>query len=84
VRGRVERVCHPRLVTSDASKTARDLAVVIADELSAQLGVRRDPAKIPPLIADAVLDYFDVILRTDAELPADANDLGNYEVRTRN
>jgi len=79
----VRRVCHPRLVNSDARKTARDLAVVIADELSAQLGVRRDPDKIPLLIADAILDYFHVSLRPEAELPSEDNDLATYEVRTK-
>ena len=33
---------------------------VISDEIEAQLGVERAVEAMPPMVADAVLDHFDV------------------------
>ena len=41
---------------------------VIEEEVGAQLGVERPIEALPPLIADAVLDYFDVVLKPGATL----------------
>ncbi|WP_017597524.1 hypothetical protein [Nocardiopsis lucentensis] len=42
----------------DKRAVARELADVIADEIEAQLGVRRPDGEMPALIADAILDAF--------------------------
>jgi hypothetical protein len=41
---------------------------VIAWEVEAQMGVQRALPDMPPLIADALLDYFDVTLKPEADL----------------
>jgi hypothetical protein len=46
---------------------ARDLAAVIAEEIGAQLGVHRRVEDMPPLIADAILDAFQVQPRERVE-----------------
>jgi hypothetical protein len=50
----------------DESTIARDLAAVIAEEIAAQLGVHRAVEDMP-LIADAVLDAFQVQPREQVE-----------------
>jgi hypothetical protein len=42
---------------------------VIARELEAQVGVQRAVDEMPPLIADTVLDYFDVAVKPGVTLP---------------
>ena len=44
------------------------LRQVIAWEVRAQIGVQRAVEDMPPLIADTVLDYFDVALKPGADL----------------
>jgi len=44
------------------STVARDLTAVIAEEIEAQLGAHRQVADMPGLIADAILDAFQVQL----------------------
>ena len=44
----------------DDSTVARDLAAVISEEIEAQLGVHRRMEDMPALIADAILDAFQV------------------------
>ena len=56
-----------------ASESARQevhdqLRRVIAWEMDAQVGVRRAVDAVPPLIADTLLDYFDVTLKPDVDL----------------
>jgi len=41
---------------------------VIAWEIEAQAGVERAAEAMPPLIADTLLDYFDVALKPGANL----------------
>ncbi len=50
----------------DKSAIAHDLAAVIAEEIAAQLGVHRSTEDMPPLIADAILDAFQVTPREEA------------------
>ena len=45
---------------------------VIAWEVEAQVGVERPVEQLPPLIADTLLDFFDVALKSGA----DVSDLG--------
>lgn len=45
---------------------------VIAWEVEAQVGIDRPVEQMPPLIADTLLDYFDVSLKAGA----DVSDLG--------
>lgn len=51
----------------DDSTVARDLAAVIAEEIEAQLGVHRRIEDMPGLIADAILDAFQVRHRVGVE-----------------
>ena len=51
----------------DESTIARDLAAVIAEEIAAQLGVHRAVEDMPHLIADAILDAFEVQPREGVE-----------------
>lgn len=41
---------------------------VIAWEIEAQIGVKRRIEDMPPLIADTLLDYFDITLKPDADV----------------
>ena len=41
---------------------------VIAWEIEAQSGVRRRVEDMPPLIADTLLDYFDITLKPGADV----------------
>ncbi|MDC5699056.1 hypothetical protein OO014_17530 [Intrasporangium calvum] len=41
---------------------------VIAWEVEAQAGIGRPVVRMPPLIADTLLDYFDVSLKAGADL----------------
>jgi len=45
-----------------------ELRRVIADEIQAQLAVHRAPGAMAPLIADVLLDYVDVELKSSADL----------------
>ncbi|WP_239648870.1 hypothetical protein [Nocardiopsis chromatogenes] len=58
------RPAHPGATEDDGAMdkraVARGLAEVIADEIEAQLGVRRPVGDMPALIADAILDAFRV------------------------
>ena len=47
-------------------------------------GVQRDLDRIPFLIVDRALGYFDVQLPSDVELPSDENDLATCDVRRKN
>ena len=48
----------------------RQLIGVIAWELDAQVGVNRSIEKMPPLVADTILDYFDVRLKPGRTPPS--------------
>jgi hypothetical protein len=48
----------------------RQLIGVIAWELDAQVGVNRPIEKMPPLVADTILDYFDVRLEPGRTPPS--------------
>jgi hypothetical protein len=49
--------------------TFRQLVGVIAWELDAQTGVDRPIEKIPPLVADTILDYLDIRLNVACRFP---------------
>ena len=55
-------------VTTDRAEVFEQLRRVIAWEVAAQSGVARPTEEMSPLIADTVLDYFDVTLRDGADL----------------
>jgi hypothetical protein len=50
------------------AEVVEQLRRVIAWEIEAQLGVQRAPHDMPPLIADTLLDFFDVTLKPGADL----------------
>jgi hypothetical protein len=54
------------------AEVSEQLRRVIAWEVEAQVGVERPVEQMPPLIADTLLDYFDVSLKAGADL----SDLG--------
>jgi hypothetical protein len=56
--------------TSDKARAGvfEQLRRVIAWEVEAQVGVERSLEKMPSLIADTVLDYFDVSLKAGADI----------------
>lgn len=56
------------MTDDDRTVLADQLQRVIAWEVQAQLGVRRAPEKWPALIADTLLDYFDVHLKPGADI----------------
>ena len=47
---------------------ADQLRRVIAWEIEAQVGVRRRVEDMPPLIADTLLDFFDIALKPNADV----------------
>jgi hypothetical protein len=53
----------------DRATVAEQLRRVIAWGLSAQVAVHRSTSAIPPLIADSLLDYFDISLKPGVALP---------------
>jgi hypothetical protein len=55
---------------TDRQALARQLAAVIAWEIEAQAGVQRPTSTWPMLIADSVLDYFEVQLLPGVTLPS--------------
>jgi hypothetical protein len=55
---------------TDRQALARQLAAVIAWEIEAQAGVQRPTSAWPMLIADSVLDYFEVQLLPGVTLPS--------------
>lgn len=56
-------------VSSDDDTVVKQLAAVIAWEMHAQAGVRRPLNEMPSLIADSLLDYFEVRLKPGADIP---------------
>ena len=54
----------------DTAKTAEQLARIIAWEMEAQMGVQRPLDQMPILIADSLLDYFDIRVKSDLTLPS--------------
>jgi hypothetical protein len=53
----------------DRKAIADQLRRVIAAELSAQVAIQRPTDAMPPLIADSLLDYFDISLNPGVVLP---------------
>lgn len=53
----------------DRAKVFDQLRRVIAWEVEAQVGVHRAIEAMPPLIADTLLDYFDVTLKPGVQPP---------------
>lgn len=53
----------------DRAAVFEQLRRVIAWELEAQVGVQRAIDEMPPLIADTVLDYFEVAIKPGVDLP---------------
>lgn len=56
------------MTDGDPAEVYEQLRQVIAWEVRAQIGVQRAVEDMPPLIADTVLDYFDVALKPGADL----------------
>lgn len=58
-------------MTEDEQRAAlvQKLAQVIAWEMHAQAGVERPPDRVPALIADSLLDYFDIEAKQGVVLP---------------
>lgn len=54
---------------ADRVELADQLRRVIAWEIEGQLGVSRPVEAMPTLIADSLLDFFDISLKRGAELP---------------
>jgi hypothetical protein len=57
-----------RVSESARQEVYDQLRRVIAWEMSAQAGVQRAVDALPPLIADSLLDYFDVALKPGVDL----------------
>ncbi len=49
----------------------RQLTAVIEDELEAQAGMQRSTHNLSDLVADVLLDYFDIEVRTDVVFDLD-------------
>lgn len=70
----VHEVTHSRLRQTGAvtheqrTEVFEQLRRVIAWEIDAQIGVERPVEQIPALVADTVLDFFDVRLKPGADL----------------
>ena len=62
---------------------ASQLALVIAAEMDAQVAVRRDLDEMPALIADSLLDYFDLRFKPGATAPTAETSLRQFEVSRR-
>lgn len=58
-----EQDAADRLTDPMRSEVFEELQHVIAEEIDAQLGVERSVEAMPPLIADTVLDHFDVAVK---------------------
>ncbi|MBC2935174.1 hypothetical protein [Nocardioides sp. zg-1228] len=56
-------------MSTDRAEVIEQLRRVIAWEIEAQVGVQRAAEEMPPLIADTLLDYFDVAIRPGVDLP---------------
>lgn len=56
---------------AEQAEVADQLRRVIAWEIEAQKGVHRPVDAMPALIADSLLDFFDVTLKAGAQLPVD-------------
>jgi hypothetical protein len=55
---------------AEGARTAQQLAQVIAWEMDAQVGVGRPVNKMPSLIADTLLDFFDIRAKPGVTLPS--------------
>jgi hypothetical protein len=49
-------------------EVAEQLRRVIAWEMAAQAGVKRAAPDLPPLIADTLLDFFDITLKVGVDV----------------
>lgn len=56
-------------MSSDDDTVVKQLAAVIAWEMQAQAGVCRPFDEMPSLIADSLLDYFEVRLKPGTDVP---------------
>ncbi len=56
-------------MSQDRTEVVEQLRRVIAWEVEAQCGVHRAVEDMPPLIADTLLDYFDVAIKPGVDLP---------------
>ncbi|WP_436494192.1 hypothetical protein [Actinokineospora sp. HUAS TT18] len=56
-------------MSSDDDAVGKQLAAVIAWEMHFQAGVRRPLDEMPSLIADSLLDHFEVLLKPGADVP---------------
>ena len=60
----------PVMSEDKRAEVVDQLRRVIAWEVAAQVGVQRAVQDMPPLIADTLLDYFEVRLKPEADLSA--------------
>jgi hypothetical protein len=58
------------VIDSTRSEVCDQLRRLIAWEISAQMGVERPIEEMPPIIADTLLDHFDVTLKPGVDLSA--------------
>ena len=58
----------------------QEVKAVIAWEMAAQAAIRRSFADIPALVADSILDFFDVVSKPGATFEFDAGELHTYRV----
>lgn len=58
------------VVNDMRAETAEQLRRVIAWEMAAQTEMQREVSDMPLLIADTLLDFFEVTLRPEVDLPA--------------
>ncbi len=54
---------------NEPARVLTQLVNVIARELEAQAGVQRDLADMPPLIADSLLDFFEIRPKPGVKFP---------------
>jgi hypothetical protein len=67
-------------VDEDSRTVARQIAAVIAWELDAQAGVGRVLDAVPELVADSLLDFFDVQVKPRVTVP-ERPSLASYELQ---
>ena len=64
----IQWATFPGMGKDEHAEIVEQLRRVIAWEVQAQVGVERPIEQIPMLIADTLLDYFDIALKPGADL----------------
>jgi hypothetical protein len=73
-------VWHDAPVSTESGDLVSQLADVIAWEIHAQAGTRRPLDQVHLLIADSLLDFFEIQLKPGASVP-ESTSLAAYEIR---